>query len=347
MTDNIKPDDSTAMRRTSHGSRRGFLLVAALAALAALFGAFLPGLIGSVLLLSLMTQAVIGAITATGVGLLFRQNGVVSFGHAAFYGATAYIVGLSMRYGLLPMELAIPAALVLPPVLAFLLGLIIVRIPGVAFAMLTLAVGQAFYEFALKARDITVGDDGFAVAFPAHVFGISIRTFQHPSSMFVICWVLLIVVLLALHLFAASPLGRITVAIRENEERARFIGSRTILPRALVYALSAFVASIAGVMAVLYNGFVSPDMLHWSLSGSVLIMAIIGGPNYLWGPALGAVVFFFIKDFAGNLTEHWPGIIGIIVILTTLMLREGLAGAFVQLACAARKRWNRTGEIGQ
>jgi len=347
MTDNITSGAKTDRRHSSTGPKRKVFLMTAVAAVAALVGVFLPGLIASVLLLSLMTQAVIGAITATGVGLLFRQNGVVSFGHAAFYGSTAYIIGLSLRYGLLPAELAIMAALVLPPLLAFFLGLIIVRIPGVAFAMLTLAVGQAFYEFALKARHITVGDDGFAVSFPAHVFGISIRTFQHPSSMFVICWVLMIVILLALQVFATSPLGRITVAIRENEERARFIGSRTIIPRALVYALSAFVASLAGVMAVLYNGFVSPDMLHWSLSGSVLIMAIIGGPNYLWGPALGAVVFFFVKDFAGNLTEHWPGIIGITVIVTTLMLREGIAGAIVQLTSAAHKRWNQTGETEQ
>lgn len=344
MSDTITLDKTAHEWGSSSRPNRVFFVLLALAALA---GVFLPGLVTSVLLLSLMTQAVIGAITATGVGLLFRQNGVVSFGHAAFYGSAAYIIGLSLRYGLLPAELAIVMALVVPPLLAFLLGLVIVRIPGVAFAMLTLAVGQAIYEFALKARHVTVGDDGFSVAFPTHVFGISVRTFQHPSTMFLICWVLLMAILLALRLFAGSPMGRLTVAIRENEERARFIGYRTIAPRALVYALSAFVASIAGVMAVLYNGFVSPDMLHWSLSGSVLIMAIIGGPKYLWGPALGAVVFFFIKDFAGNLTEHWPAIIGLIVIATTLLLPDGIAGAFVRLASAVRRRTNGTGEAGQ
>lgn len=318
-----------------------------LLALAAVVGLFLPGLVTSVLLLSLMTQAVIGAITATGVGLLFRQNGVVSFGHAAFYGSAAYIIGLSLRYGLLPAELAILAALVVPPLLAFLLGLVIVRIPGVAFAMLTLAVGQAIYEFVLKARHISGGDDGFSVDLPTHIFGISVRAFQHPSTMFLICWILLMVILLALQLFASSPIGRLTVAIRENEERARFIGYRTIAPRALVYALSAFVASIAGLMASLYNGFVSPDILHWTLSGSVLIMAIIGGPKYLWGPALGAVVFFLIKDFAGNLTEHWPAIIGIMVIFTTLMLPDGIAGALVRLAAVVRGLGNGTGGRAQ
>lgn len=342
--------ESTILKTGARGGAAGVLPTrGALAAaiLAAGAGVFLPGLVGSVLLLSLMTQAVIGAILATGVGLLFRQNGVVSFGHAAFYGAAAYVVGLSIRYGLLPAELALLAALVLPPLLAFLLGLVIVRIPGVAFAMLTLAVGQALFEFALKARHITVGDDGFAIAFPSHIFGVSLRSFQHPSSMFVISWILLIVILLALQVFARSHFGRLTVAIRENEERARFIGYRTVVPRALVYALSAFVASLAGVMAALYNGFVSPGMLNWSVSGTALIMAIVGGPKYLWGPAVGAVVFFFVKDFAGNLTEHWPAIIGIILIVTTLMLPNGVSGALVSLFEAMRGRLRADRETGR
>lgn len=315
-------------------TRAALIAVAA----AAVAGWFLPSIVASVLLLSLMTQAVIGAILATGVGLLFRQNGVVSFGHAAFYGSAAYIIGLSLRHGFLPAEIAIIAALVIPPIFAFLLGLVIVRIPGVAFAMLTLAVGQACYEFALKARAITGGDDGFAIRFPAEVFGVSVRTFQHPASMIVICWMILVVILLALHVFARSPFGRLTAAIRENEERARFIGYRTLVPRALVYAASAFIASVAGVLASLYNGFVSPDVLHWSLSGAALIMAIVGGPKYLWGPAVGALIFFFVKDFAGNLTEHWPAIIGATVIITTLMLPSGVSGALVSLVGLATRR---------
>ncbi len=327
-------DSGIAMKPTAAKSvgsvipSRGVL---AAAGLAAVVGAFMPGVVGSVLLLSLMTQAVIGAVLATGVGLLFRQNGVVSFGHAAFYGTAAYIIGLSLRHGWPSADAAIIAALLIPPVFAFLLGLVIVRIPGVAFAMLTLAVGQALYEFALKARHVSGGDDGFALDFPSQIFGVSLRTFQHPASMFVFSWMVLIVILVALHVFTRSPFGRLTAAIRENEERARFIGYRTLVPRALVYAASAFIAAIAGVLAALYNGFVSPDMLHWSLSGSALIMAIVGGPRHIWGPAMGAVIFFFVKDFAGNLTEHWPAIIGGILIITTLMLPDGVSGALIRL----------------
>lgn len=299
-------------------------------------GAIIPSLVASVLILSLMTQAVIGAILATGVGFLFRQNGAKSFGHAAFYGSAGYIIGLLIRHDLLSVELAILAAITLPAIIAFLIGLVIVRIPGVAFAMLTLAVGQALYEFALKARHITGGDDGFAVRFPSEIFGLSLRMFQAPTSMFVICWIILTVVILGLHFLANSPFGRLTAAIRENEERARFIGYQTLVPRAIIYAVSAFIASIAGVLAALYNGFVSPDILHWTLSGAALIMAIVGGTKYLWGPALGAVVFFFVKDFAGDLTEHWPAIIGLLVIFMTLKVPTGVSGLLVALVAWLR-----------
>ncbi len=310
----------------SHALLKG-ALAAGIAIAAGVLGSFL---IQSNLLMTLMTQAVITGVLATGVGFLIRQNGAVSFGHAAFYGLAGYIIALSLRHGVATSEVAILLALALPTALAFLLGLVIVRIPGVAFSMLTLAVGQAFYEFAMKARHVAGGEDGLAVNLPPQIFGLSVSWFQRPQSMFVICWIILVLALFALSLLARRPFGRLTAAIRENEERARFIGYETIVPRALVFALSAFIVALAGVLFTLYNSFVSPDILHWSLSGSALIMAIIGGPKLIWGPAFGAIIFFFAKDIAGNLTEHWQGIIGIVLIVVTVLLPVGLGGALAQ-----------------
>lgn len=294
-------------------------------------GTLIAATIQSNLLMTLLTQAIITGILATGVGFLIRQNGVVSFGHAAFYGIACYTIALAMKLGVMRVEFAIILALALPAGLAFLLGLVIVRIPGVAFSMLTLAVGQAFYEFAMKARHVTGGEDGFSVNLPPAIFGIPTALFQNPHSMFMVSWSMLVLIILGLALIAASPFGRLTVAIRENEERARFIGYRTILPRVLVLTLSAFVTAIAGVLFTLYNTFVSPDVLHWSLSGSALIMAIIGGPRLIWGPALGAIIFFFTKDVAGDFTEHWQGIIGIILIVVMLVIPAGLGGTLAKL----------------
>lgn len=309
--------------------RHALALAAAIGAIAG--GALVAATIQSSLVMTLLTQAIITGILATGVGFLIRQNGVVSFGHAAFYGIACYTIALAIKLGAVRVEFAIMLALVLPTALAFLLGLVIVRIPGVAFSMLTLAVGQAFYEFAMKARHVTGGEDGFSLNLPPAIFGFPTALFQNPHSMFVVSWSVLVLIVLGLFLIAASPFGRLTVAIRENEERARFIGYRTILPRVWVLTLSAFVTAVAGVLFTLYNTFVSPDVLHWTLSGSALIMAIIGGPRLIWGPALGAIIFFFTKDFAGDVTEHWQGIIGIILIVVMLVIPAGIGGTLAAL----------------
>ena len=149
--------------------------------------------------------------------------------------------------------------------------------------------------------------------------------------MFVICWIVLVLVVFGLFLLVRSPFGQLTEAIRENEERARFLGYQTVVPRALTFAISALIGAIAGTLFALYNGFVSPESLHWSLSGSALIMAIVGGTRLLWGPALGAVVYFFFKDVAGDLTEHWPAMIGLMLIAVTVALPMGISGALTKL----------------
>ena len=305
-------------------------------ALALALGVALPAAVPSVLMMTLLTQAVISGVVATGVGFLVKQNGVVSFGHAAYYGLAGYAIALLLKYKVMPAEIAILLALAVPTLLAFLLGLVIVRIPGVAFSMLTLAVGQALHEFVVKARHVAGGDDGLAISLPQTLFGLGIGTFQRPHTMFIVCWTVLVLVIFGLYLLVRSPFGQLTEAIRENEERARFLGYQTVVPRALVYALSALIAALAGTLFALYNAFVSPEVLHWALSGSALIMAIIGGPKLLWGPALGAVIFFFLKDFAGDLTEHWPAMIGIILIAVTVVLPTGIAGALVRLAQRVR-----------
>ncbi|MGE0715916.1 MAG: branched-chain amino acid ABC transporter permease [Alphaproteobacteria bacterium] len=322
---------SLAARVTATVPRRGWGFVAVIAVVTAA-GCALPALVGSPLFLTLMTQAVINAVLATGVGFLVRQNGSVSFGHAAFFGISAYTVALTLKHGWMPAEAAAVLAVLLPAAVALCLGLVIVRIVGVAFSMLTLAVAQAFHELMLKWRELANGDDGLAISFPSRVFGVDMATFQQPDSMFLVSWIVLMAVILGLWLLARSRFGTLTLAIRENEERARFIGYRTVLPRAIIYAVSAAVAAVGGLLFALYNGFVSPGTLHWSLSGEALIMAIIGGPRLIWGPALGAVIFFFIKNAAGDLTDHWPAIIGAILIVVTVLLPRGVGGVLVWLS---------------
>lgn len=316
-------------------------VILAVAAAAVAAGFALPAVVASTLLLTLLMQAMVNAILATSVGFVFLQNGLTSFGQAAWFGLAAYIVAINSRFGVAPTEAAILFALVAPPALAFLFGLLIVRLPHLAFSMLTLAIAQAIHEIFVKWRELANGEDGIEVKLPNSLFGLDILAFQQPRSMVVVVWVALVLALLALTLVARSPFGLLTRGIRDNEERARFIGYETLLPRAIIYATGALVAALAGVLFSLYSGFVTPSILHWTLSGEALIMAFIGGPRIVWGPTLGAAIFFILKDVAGDYTEHWPAIIGAILMIVTIVLPNGLAGALLRGLAALRGRFAR------
>jgi len=282
-------------------------------------------------LLALLTQAIIYAVFAIGVGLLLRQNGMVSFGHALFFGSAGYFVGILLQLKWMPAEAAIAVTLLALTLMALVMGLVIVRVPGVAFGMLTLAIGQMFYLTASRSRGLTGGSDGMSIDWPATLFGLPMSQLVKPDVMFLICWVTLVVVLLLLALLLRTRFGSITEAVRDNEERARFIGIRTLLPRAAVYALSATVTGVAGLLSALNTGFVSPENLHWSLSGVALMMVVVGGHKVLWGPALGAVVYFLAKDILGHYADHWMAIFGITLIAVIVFSPTGIAGALAKL----------------
>jgi branched-chain amino acid transport system permease protein len=294
--------------------------------LALLAGFALPFLAPSKIALSLFAQAVFDMLLATSVGFLLLQNGRVSFGQAAFSGLGGYTFGVLVAHRLASPELALLAAIVLPTVLAFLLGLVVARVTGVAHAMLTLAVGQALYEVAFRWRELAKGDDGMSFVLPQRIFGLQARALQDAGVMAVLAWSILVVVLVAITLFTRSRAGQITAAIRDNEERARFIGLSTTLPRASVYAIAAFVAALAGVLQATYNGYIAPQMFHWSVSGFALIMAIIGGAAFIVGPAIGAAVLFGLKEFAGQFAEYWPAIVGLALVGVTLSMPQGVVG---------------------
>ena len=287
-------------------------------------------------LLSLLTQATIYAVFALGVGLLLRQNGMVSFGHALFFGSAGYVVAILLQLKAVPAEAAVLIAVLGLTVFAFVIGLVVVRVPGIAFGMLTLAVGQMAFLTASRSRGLTGGADGMSVEWPATLFGVPIALLQKPAGMLVLSWSVLVLLLLGLSLLLRGRFGGITEAARDNEERARFIGIRTLLPRAAVYALSAGVTSVAGVLAALNTSFISPESLHWSLSGVALMMVVVGGTRVLWGPALGAAIYFLAKDVLGDYAQHWMAIFGTALIVVIVFAPEGLSGMLRRLAGGRR-----------
>jgi branched-chain amino acid transport system permease protein len=298
----------------------------ALAALA--MGAVVAFGVSSSTLLSLLTQSIIYAVFALGVGVLLKQNGMVSFGHALFFGGASYLIGILLQLQLMSAELAILVTLLAVTVAAFFIGLVIVRVPGVAFGMLTLAIGQMFFLTASRARGLTGGADGMNIDWPSRLFGFPMSQMLKPATMFLVCWSTLVVVMFLLAWLMRTRFGGITEAVRDNEERARFIGITTLLPRAAVYALSALVTSVAGVLSAMNTGFVSPESMHWSLSGVALMMVVVGGFKALWGPAVGAVVYFMFKDILGEHATHWMTIFGMALIAVIVFSPTGVAGMF-------------------
>ncbi len=308
------------------------------AALALALGVAMPWLVSSKLTLSLTTQAIVDALLATSVGFLVLQNGRVSFGQAAFFGLGGYAFGVLVARQLVAPEVAFLLALALPTLVAFLLGLVFARIAGVAHAMLTLAVGQAFYEIAFRWRELAKGDDGMSFELPQRIFGFASSSLQDPAVMVVVAWSALVLALAGLALFVNSRIGQIAAAVRDNEERARFIGHDTAIPPAIVYAIAAFLAALAGLLQATYNGYIAPQMFHWSLSGTALIMAVVGGAQFIVGPAIGAVCFFFLKDFAGRFAEFWPAIVGTVLVAVTLLMPQGMVGLAFRLWAARRSK---------
>lgn len=321
--------------------------VVAAAGIALVIGAFLSAAIGSGTILSLLTQATIYAVFALGLGLLLRQNGMVSFGHAMFFGIAGYVVGILLQLRAMPAEGAIVVAVLGLTLFAFVLGLVIVRVPGIAFGMLTLAIGQMVYLTASRSRGLTGGADGLNIAWPDALFGAPLSVLQRPAITFLLCWTVLVLTIAALALLLRGRFGGVTEAIRDNEERARFIGIRTLLPRAAVFALSAAITSISGVLSALNTGFVSPENLHWSVSGVALMMVVVGGYRALWGPALGAIAYFLVKDMLGVYASHWMAIFGTALIAVIVFSPEGLAGALQRIVSRRGSAAARRTEAGK
>jgi len=294
------------------------------------FGVGLSVFIASSTVLSLLTQAVTYALLALSIGLLLRQSGLVSFGHAAFYGSASYLLAILLQSGSVSPGLAIALSVLGIAVVAFPVGLIFVRVPGIAFGMLTLAVGQMLYLTASRVRGLTGGADGMTVPWPDHLFGYALATLQAPAPMFVICWSALSIVVFGLSILLRGRFGAVTEAIRDNEERARFLGIRTLAPRAAVFSISAGIAALAGVLASLNTGFISPENLHWNVSGVALMMVVVGGYTRLWGPPLGAIIYFLAKDRLGGFADHWMAIFGCALILTIVFSPRGLVGLIVR-----------------
>lgn len=270
--------------------------------------------------LKLGSEVLIMAIFVMSLGLIIGFAGLVSLGHAAFFGAGAYAVTLIGDH-IDNTYLLLAAAILVSGILAFISGLLFIRSSGAYFLMITLAFGQMLYAIAYKMEELTGGADGKPVLATFNLgFGeIESRvTFYYiTAAAFAACYFLL-------RIFISSPLGRSIIGIKENESRMTALGYNTRNYKLVVYTLSGMMAGFAGGLYSYFNEYISPDLLHWMFSGQALIMVIVGGVGTLLGPAIGAGFFVVLQNYISSYTERWPIIMGLIFVAIVLYGRGGI-----------------------
>jgi branched-chain amino acid transport system permease protein len=277
---------------------------------------------------ALIAEIYIFAIFAMSLDLILGFTGLMSLGHAAFFGLGAYAVAvLNAQFGL-NAWIGLAAGVGLAAAGAALIGFFCVRTGGIPFLMLTLAFSQLVFSVALKWRDVTGGSDGMALPEQPSFFGFSL---SHSLVMYFMTLIFFVAAYLGLRRLIASPLGHVFVGIRENEPRMAAIGYPTRAYKLLAFTIAGAVAGFAGGLYVIYNGFISSDAMYWTASGDILIMTMLGGAGTLIGPPIGAAVFLLMKNVVSSYSEHWLAIIGIAFICCVLFFPGGIWGSLQKL----------------
>ncbi|MEO8164211.1 MAG: branched-chain amino acid ABC transporter permease [Betaproteobacteria bacterium] len=281
------------------------------------------------------TRMLIMAIFAMSLNLLVGQAGLVSLGHAAWFGIAGYILALfSPHYQAASLWLSLPLAMLAAGALALVIGALVLRTGGVYFIMATLAFAQMLY-FLLHDTAIAGGSDGMYIYVRpvGELFGWQPFDLEKFGDFYFVVLALFVVVFAFIGVLRASLFGRVLSGIRINEPRMRSLGFATFRYKLVCFVIAAMLAGLAGYLAAAQYGVVNPDMLGWHLSGTVLMMVILGGRGTLAGPVLGAAVLLLLElglqslpDAGGlHLAKHWQLPLGLVIVLVALYLPNGLS----------------------
>jgi branched-chain amino acid transport system permease protein len=277
------------------------------------------------------TQIAIYALFALSLNLLLGTTGLVSFGHAAYFGIGSYACGILMKTVGVPFSLAFPAAGLIAALFAAGFGFFCVRLTKIYFAMLTLAFSQIVWAVCFKWNDLTGGDQGLPdVPFPDLAWMTALPGFGRmriSEQFYVLALVLVALCVAALRRLTGSPFGRVLTTIRENPERAAFIGVNVRLYELSAFTIAGGFAGLSGALFGIFNRGVFADFVFWSKSADVMIMTILGGMHHFWGPAVGALVLTLLNQQITAYTEYWPFVLGTILIVLLFVFPGGILGA--------------------
>ncbi len=289
--------------------------------------------------ITLTTKVVILGIAGIGLNLALGYCGLISFGHAAFFGIGGYVTGILSFHALndsllfswpivvsgsSEMLVIWPMAILVSAFLSFLIGLLSLRTSGVYFIMITLAFAQMLYFFSISWPNYG-GEDGLSIyirnSFP-------MLNTMDPLTFYIICLFWLLFSIFISFKLINSPFGMAFQAIKQNEERVKSVGIETFKVKLLVFVISGTITGLAGSLYTDLNRFVSPSVLDWHMSGEIMVFVILGGMARLYGPLVGAAFFIVLEQTLGAFTENWQFWLGLILILEILYARSGIMGLF-------------------
>ncbi|MFZ3321045.1 MAG: branched-chain amino acid ABC transporter permease [Usitatibacter sp.] len=276
----------------------------------------------------LASRVVILGLAAMALNFLLGFTGVLSFGHAAYFGLGAYGAGMMIKYIHPSTPLAILLGVAVGVIAAMIVGALIVKRRGVYFAMVTIAFGQVFYFIAFRWNTVTGGDDGLT-GWKRQAIDLGFTKLEILDNDKAFYYVALVLFAVAAGVMAAlikSPFGRTLIAIRENERRARFLGIPVEQHIWMSFVISCLFAALAGTLYALLQNFVDPRALRWDQSGNFVIMAVLGGMRSFWGPLIGAAIFVVLQDYVSSHTENWMSVIGMFFMLIVLFFPRGVLG---------------------
>jgi len=297
-----------------------------LAPLAALLLVALFPLSGAGFYVELTTKIMIMAIFALSLDLLVGWTGLVSFGHAAYFGVGAYALAiLSPKAEAAGMWSSLGIAVLAAAACAFIVGIFVLRTRGIYFIMVTLAFAQMFY-FVFHDTDFGGGSDGRYVNVKpdASIAGFAPFDLDRPLHVYYVVLAVLVAVFLFLQLLLRSPFGRALQGIRANEQRMRALGFPVTAYKLAAFTLAGALAGLAGWLLAAQSGFVNPEILSWHQSGNVLLMVILGGAGTPYGPIVGAFALTLLHELFSTLTRHWQLWLGISIVLIVLFMPGGL-----------------------
>jgi len=329
--------------RTAVGAESGIFKTLAVAAVVIGLGLLVPMVLKSNFYLGLMISTIVLGISAVSIGFLAHQCGLVMFGAAGFSGGASYLFGIAVVQFGWSVMMAAAFAMVVSTLLSALIGALIVRARPLQFAMLTLALAQMLNSLVkiTDYRGVTGGDDGLRLDFVGTFFGLSQPQLAKPETFWPVAWLALCGVLMLAWFVGRSRTGQVLRAIRANEERMRFSGFNTYIPRLFAFTLAGFIAAVSGVLTGLNAAFVSPELLDFVTGGNALVAMLVGGPNSASGPVLGALLFVLGQDqFGAN--GHLELLTGLGVVLAIVVFPQGTMGFILNFVRKLSRRNTQT-----